>query len=180
MSQPRSVTNFRDDADATSPLAVSVFRVLGLVQSGKSLSEIEPNLNACSKRHREICGSHCQLLFISRIASVKTFLALAHQPDRNFQSAINTLRLIIDSLEVDQDSLKAKKPIAKRVVAPKTLYRQSAPITTTQLAGPATTNQRFVFAHLLALPVMVKSSAISIAIGIIRNKFPCFPRDCDT
>lgn len=105
MFQSQPVANIHDDADFTPTLAVSIFRVLDLVQKGKTFSEIESSLNACSQRYEELNGSHCQLLFISRIASAKFFLTFAHQADRNFQSAINTLLLIIDSLEVDQVSL---------------------------------------------------------------------------
>jgi len=69
-----------------------------MVHEREPMKRIESELNSCSARHRELVGSHTQLVFIGRIASVIYFLQLERIGSVKSEAVTNTLHLIIDSL----------------------------------------------------------------------------------
>ena len=88
----------QDDEHGRSDLLCQVLALVDMVHEREPMKRIESELDSCSARHHELEGSHAQLVFIGRIASVRYFLQLERIGCGKHEAVTNTLRLIIDSL----------------------------------------------------------------------------------
>ena len=88
----------QEDEHGRPDLLSQVRALADMVHEREPMKRIESELNSLSARHHELVGSHAQLVFIGRIASVIYFLQLERIGSVKSEAVTNTLRLIIDSL----------------------------------------------------------------------------------
>ena len=63
----------QDDEHGRPDLLRQVRALADMVHEHEPMKRIDTELDSCSARHREFEGSHAQLVFIGRIASVRYF-----------------------------------------------------------------------------------------------------------
>ena len=98
LSRTNDQVTKQDNGDGHPDLLSQIHTLADMVHEREPMMRIESELDSCSARHRELEGSHAQLVFIGRIDSVRYFLQLERIGCGKNEAVTNTLRLIIDSL----------------------------------------------------------------------------------